>query len=188
MVSFVVKLNNVKLCRILKHNNLLSLKPFLTMSRLYPIVPHNDIMSTCETYMTKLLKKKNEKSRPVTRDRPLSRTSNNPLSRMSNPKSSVVPYVKTEDKTIRLSEDELLHKEVLNNKMAQVEVTVRTVAARNRSRSNSVCTDKREPWGKLLQHRKSNDTVPSYSYDYGLGTIHFLSKELQQKLQISCPG
>lgn len=158
------------------------------MSRLYPAVQQNDINTHFESYMSKLLKKKSEKPRAGARDR-ASRVSNPiQLNRLPNPKSLVVPYIKTEEKILHLSDEELLHKEVINNKMAQVEVTVRTVSARNRSRSNSVCTDKREPWAKLLQHRKSNEVLAAHNYDYGLGTIHFLSKELQHKLQTACPG
>lgn len=150
------------------------------MSRMHQPYLQNDILTNCETYMSKLLKRRSEKPRQL---RPTYRTSQQvQLARMPVPKNSLVPLTKSE-KTVPSGDEELVLKEVLNNKMAQVEVTVRTVSARSRSNSLS---DRREPWAKLLNQNIDNES--RRNIDFALGTIHYLSRELQKKLQVTCPS
>lgn len=154
----------------------------MKMSRLQQSLrPRNEIMTNCDSYMSKLLKK-NEKCRLV---KPVIRTGATISSRMPSMKAVVPVKLEKPDRLETSSDSDLVHKEVINNKMAQVEVTVRTVS-RSRSRSSSV-TEKREPWGKILQIKSDIDDHVT-NYDYGLGTIHFLSQELKQRLLTLCPG
>lgn len=155
------------------------------MSRLYPAVQQTDLNTNFESYISKLYRKRSEKPKP-TRERS-GRPQNHLQATRLLPQKNLVPYSKTNDNG-HLSDEEHIHKEIINNKMAQVEVTVRTVSASNKTRPNSENIEKREPWGKLLQYKKSNEAMSFPSYDYGLGTIHYLSKELQQKLESVCPG
>lgn len=151
------------------------------MSRYHTPLQQHEILTNCEAYMSKLLKTKPCEQKRVDKNCCCSSKKNQiQVARIQNGKV---------DMSVPQSEQELIHKEVLNNNLAQVEVTVRTMPAKTRSRSTSSNLDKREPWAKILQYKKSTETVVNVNnYDYALGTIHFLSKELQQKLKTACPG
>lgn len=155
--------------------------------------PSHDVGSYNSMTFSKMAKK-NDKITSRSSQRPVSRTI--PVNMNTRPQSarSTITQIKNEplvEKTVipiiadPTNDQELVHKEYLDNKMAKVEVTVRTVS--NRSRSNS----EERPninWNKYSPRYNNDCPTPRVNYDYALGTIHYLSKELQHKLQNTCPG
>ncbi|GLV43810.1 hypothetical protein CBL_11610 [Carabus blaptoides fortunei] len=105
------------------------------------------------------------------------------------PKPCPAPILKTTEHIERQLSQELLHKEIFNNNMATVEVTVRTVGPQKGPQLKSLSAEKRESWGKLLAKQNSDESVigPFSTFD-PLRTLHFLSQELQLKLNTLCPG
>lgn len=147
---------------------------------------HND--NLFDTYLNTIMKTARKPDRPRVdagrniRDKSVTRSNNNQLV-VSRPGTKS----RIEEIHPKPESQELVRKEVYNNSMATVEVTVRTVAPKGLEGKSA--EDTREPWSKLLANRKSEDNIPgTFGHFDPLRTLHFLSKELQMKLQSVCPS
>lgn len=165
------------------------------MSRFHQVQNNakTDLVSSCESYITRMLKNK-KTDRPYIeqrslRDKSLGRSNNHLVMCRPITKPCPVPIVKPTEHIERQLSQELLHKEVFNNNMATVEVTVRTVAPQKGTQPKNLTAEKRESWAKLLAKQNSEDSViGNFSTFDPLRTLHFLSQELQLKLNMLCPG
>lgn len=163
------------------------------MSRMHPNQNKNELY---DAYLSTMLKNGKRVEKPVRndsgripRDNKNVNSNNNSQLVVSRPAMKYVS--KNEDQQLRAkpSDEELVRKEVFNNNMATVEVTVRTVGPKGSSAEKCMSEDRREPWGKLLMNRRSEDNMQGSFENFDpLRTLHFLSKELQMKLQSICPS
>lgn len=124
----------------------------------------------------------NRLSRPVKRERSLSRSRTVPpfTPNASAPKAKI-NLRQSNDLKSESTAASVIHRELYTDNPALVEVTVKTHNAKPNSRSGSRSRS-REPWSKLLKNQLSNEMLSSFHNFDPLRTVHFLAKELQSKL------